>query len=227
MEASLFDYQQTAIVTRTQLKRSHHHIAYERFVEDGAIAMLPLPNDECATIWTLNHKKAQDLLALSDADFLQKLQEAFGYRLGKLQSIKPRFSFPLKQLRVKMPVKQNLLLLGNSAHTLHPIAAQGFNLALYEVASLVDAMLAKEAQSAPFGAEDLAKLYEMMQKQQNVTMGVTHQLTQWFTNESRLMQPLLQLGMIGLDVVRPMKRKLLQGLMGKAGRIPRLLLNSD
>ena len=136
-----FDYQQCAIVTRTTLQRSHKHIAYERFLKTGAIAMLPLYSEskhECATIWTTEKKHADELMAMTEFEFLQTLQHEFGYRLGRLQQIAARHVFPLRMLRAEKAVEQNVLLLGNALHTLHPIAAQGFNLALYEVAALAD-----------------------------------------------------------------------------------------
>src|SRR5436190_1705557 len=85
IHTDIFDYAQSAIVTRTQLNRSHHHIAYERFHKEGAIAMLPLAENECATIWTVDNEKMKELMGLSDSAFLQALQTTFGYRLGRLQ----------------------------------------------------------------------------------------------------------------------------------------------
>lgn len=132
-----FDYQQSAIVTITQLQRDHHHVAYERFLEKGALAMLPMPNQCVATIWTDDNKKITELMALDDNRFLETLQKNFGYRLGRLQHISRRYTFPLHGIVAKENQKQNITLIGNAAHTIHPVGAQGFNLALQEVAQFV------------------------------------------------------------------------------------------
>jgi 2-octaprenyl-6-methoxyphenol hydroxylase len=119
------DYQQCALVTTTDLNRSHHHIAYERFIENGgAIAMLPLAEKQAATIWTDSTENIAKLLRLTDSEFLQQLQKQFGYRLGKLKNIGKRYQYPLQMIQTKENVKQRIILIGNTAHTLHPIAAQ-------------------------------------------------------------------------------------------------------
>lgn len=220
LEAETVDYQQTAIVTRTTLTRSHQHIAYERFVADeGAIAMLPLGEQECATIWTLAHAKANELMTFTDAYFLEALQTTFGYRLGRLKSISKRQQFPLRMVRAKKTVDHRVLLLGNAAHTLHPIAAQGFNLALYEVAILADYFKGKTIAPA-----DLLQIHEQIQSQQAKSIGLSHRLANLFSHQSGLLRMGVQAGMIGLDLTPPLKKTFLHQLMGKAGRVPRLLL---
>jgi 2-octaprenyl-6-methoxyphenol hydroxylase len=234
IHAQIFDYEQSALVTRTLLKRPHRHIAYERFTTDGAIAMLPLSgdensdentNDECATIWTAKTALISELMALPEAEFLNKLQQEFGYRLGKLQAIKKRHVFPLRMLRAEKAVEQCVFLLGNSAHTLHPIAAQGFNLAIYEVAALAESIIEKAANHQTFTAEDLEKISAKTQKQQASSIGMSHRLAQLFSKPSAMMGCVLQLGMLGLDIANPVKKKLIQGILGRTGQVPRLLLD--
>lgn len=225
--ATIFDYDQSAIVTRTQLKRSHQQIAYERFTQEGAIAMLPLVNQECATIWSGQSDKMSALMALDDAAFTQKLQDTFGYRLGALLGNSKRYHFPLRMVRAEKAVHGCVMLLGNAAHTLHPIAAQGFNLAVYEVAALVEAVLAKIEMGQVLTAADVASFYECTQKQQAVSIGVSHRLSRWFNHDSRWMKAGLQLGMMGLDVSLPIKRKFIERMTGKSGRVPALLLTTS
>lgn len=127
-----------ALVTITHLKRHHNHIAYERFHQTGALAMLPLTGNRAATIWTDQSNTIEQLLNEPEPIFLQTLQKQMGYRLGKFLQCEARFSYPLTWLQVK-PEHQlsgRVILIGNAAHTLHPIAAQGLNLALQEVAAL-------------------------------------------------------------------------------------------
>lgn len=220
-----FDYEQTAIVTRTTLKRAHHHIAYERFIKGGAIAMLPLAHNECATIWTIDHARAQDLLALSDEKFLQNLQQEFGFKLGRFEKISKRFSYPLRMVRAKKTVAENVFLLGNSAHTLHPIAAQGFNLALYEVAVLVENIMEKAALSRPLSIHDLEKMSAQIENQKAASIGLSHRLTQLFGSQSVLLGALLSLSMVGFNLLPPIKKRFIKTMLGKTGRVPRLLMN--
>lgn len=223
IQTQVFDYQQSAIVTRTRLQRFHQHIAYERFERDGAIAMLPLSENECATIWSLQNEKASRLMALSDVEFVAELQQTFGYKLGKFQGITTRHMFPLRMVKAEKAIEQCVFLLGNSAHTLHPIAAQGFNLALYEVATLVEAMLAKKV----FTADDLQKVYADTEQRQATSMGVSHRLSRLFSGDSFAYGLVAQLGMLGLNIATPLRRRFMQGMLGRTGRVPRLLLANE
>lgn len=217
---STIDYDQCAIVTRTQLRRSHRHVAYERFNQIGAIAMLPLIGEECATIWSGDKVAIAALMALSDSEFLAALQSEFGYRLGKLQSISTRHMFPLQMVQAEKHVIGRVLLLGNAAHTLHPIAAQGFNLALYEVAVLAD----KLSRSLPIHLEEIdAQIYS----QRKTSTMVSHQLASMFAHPSAAMSCLLQLGFIGLEMATPIKNLFMKKIIGRSGTVPRLLLSAN
>ena len=216
IDAEVIEYGQHAIVTRTELQRHHRHVAYERFNEHGAIAMLPLAENECATIWTADQSAAASLMALSDADFLQALQREFGYRLGRLMSIKRRHTFPLRMVRAKQNVKAGVMLLGNAAHTLHPIAAQGFNVALYEVATLAE-ILRQE------NTVDLHAVWLQVEKQMGASMTMSHQLADLFNHSSLLLKYVLPIGMVGLDKTPALKRLFMTKLLGRSGRVPPLL----
>lgn len=221
-----FDYEQSALVTRTQLARPHEYVAYERFVDHGAIAMLPLFDGERASIWTADHAFINKLKAMSETEFLQTLQHQFGYRLGRLTKISERHVFPLRMVRAEKPYAGNVFLLGNSAHTLHPIAAQGFNLALYEVAALVDGILQKTKQNQAISAHDLKQIYDQTQKQQAMSIGVSHRLSNIFSKQSALIGTVMQLGMIGFELVPSIKKKFIAEIMGRSGRVPSLLLSN-
>src|SRR3990167_6883246 len=125
IEAKVHDYGQSAIVTRVRLRRSYRQIAYERFNKTGAIAMLPLADQACASIWTADNAMISALMAKEEAGFLEALQAEFGYRLGHLESISERHVFPLRMTQASQYCVGRVLLLGNAAHTIHPVAAQG------------------------------------------------------------------------------------------------------
>jgi 2-octaprenyl-6-methoxyphenol hydroxylase len=221
------DYHQSALVTRTELNRPHQQIAYERFTTTGAIAMLPLMNNQCATIWTADTSIITHLMTLSDKDFLEILQKEFGYRLGRLRHISTRHMFPLQMLQAEKKAVQGVLLLGNAAHTLHPIAAQGFNLALYEVAVLTELILGKVRENDKVTSELLLHMNHTTCKQQTISSALSHRLSQLFLTQSTLMNTVLQLGMMSLDILTPIKIRCIETILGKSGRTPRLLLSTN
>ena len=225
IEVETTDYQQTAIVTRTKLANQHAGCAYERFTNQGAIAMLPLPEQECATIWSLRSEEAEKLLELSDLAFIAQLQEAFGQRLGPFVSITQRHSFPLRLVRAKQSVDRHVFLLGNALHTVHPIAAQGFNLALYEVAVLVEGMVDCLKSGSALSVQDLVRLSAQTEKQQQSSIQVSHQLAELFSTDRIWQQQGLGIGMAIFDIFSPLKKYFLNRLLGRAGKTPRLLMN--
>ena len=212
------DYQQSALVTVTELTREHKNIAYERFQEQGAIAMLPLKGTSVATIWTAPTVFINELMQLSDLEFLQLLQKQFGYRLGRLKKIHPRATYPLSMQYAEQQKKKNVLLIGNAAHTLHPIAAQGLNSALYEVAVLTEYLAAQN--SLKNGLEN----FQVHYSQQNFSRYLSDGLVKLFSNQSLLPTILRQTGMISFDLCSVAKKKFAHLAMGKTGHVPGLLL---
>lgn len=210
------DYQQSALVTITELARDHKNIAYERFQEEGAIAMLPLTGTRAATIWTASNTHITHLMQLNNTEFLHQLQQQFGYRLGRLQQIGKRAIYPLYMQQAQQQRKQNVLLIGNAAHTLHPIAAQGLNLALYEVAILTEYFLAQKSltrclRNLPF---------EYLQ--QNFRLFLSHGLTELFSKDLLPLNIARQVGMIGFDQCILLKKYFANHTMGKSRYVPRL-----
>lgn len=130
-------YKQTAIVANIGLTRSHQQQAFERFTTEGPLAFLPLTQNRMALVWTIPDARVNTLLRMSDKQFLSTLQEKFGYRLGRFEKIGQRFSYPLQQLLMPVQSAWPLVFIGNAAHTLHPVAGQGFNLSLRDIATLV------------------------------------------------------------------------------------------
>lgn len=226
IKTNVVDYQQSALVMRTTLQKEHHHIAYERFTKTGAIAMLPLIGKEYATIWTVDNGLLPELKALSDDAFLARLQREFGYKLGKFERISARHHYPLRQIQAEKSVDQHVFLLGNALHALHPIAAQGLNLALYETAVLVDGIKAKLKQGQSIQANDLLAMSDRLQMQQSISSGVSHRLSQWFGTSSVLKQAALQWGMVGFDLITPLKRKFMSAMLARSQQVPSLLLES-
>tara|TARA_R110002049_G_scaffold252264_2_gene427387 strand:+ start:114563 stop:115771 length:1209 start_codon:yes stop_codon:yes gene_type:complete len=131
------NYQQSAIITNVRPQKPHQNAAYERFTQHGPLAVLPIRNNHCALIWTQAEVNAERYLQMDDQLFLQNLQKAFGYRLGKFLQVGKRSAYPLTLTKSNELVRANAVLIGNAAQTVHPVAAQGFNLGLRDVHTLV------------------------------------------------------------------------------------------
>jgi 2-octaprenyl-6-methoxyphenol hydroxylase len=211
------DYEQRAIVTVTELQRDHKGIAYERFLANGAIAMLPLSGQRSATIWTAENQRVTELLALTDTEFTSALQTEFGYRLGRLRCVTKRQCYPLQRLRAHETQRGRVLLIGNAAHTVHPIAAQGLNLAIYEVAAIADY----------FEQHHSLQHFSMAALPLAFSQQLSHRLSGLFAAEWMGLSALRQMGMVGLDACLTAKRYFIERAIGKHGRVPVLLLQKE
>lgn len=200
IEVETFDYQQTAIVSSVSLSRDHQHKAYERFTKEGAIAFLPQAGNRAGLVWSAPTQEAQSLLDLSDDEFLKRVQAAFGFRLGRFVAIEKRFNYPLQLLRAKKVAVEGCFLLGNAANTLHPIAAQGFNLGLrdaYELAALWQEESSKV---------DLVEQYRnKRQVDQKRTSEFTHGLVRFFEINNPALSIFRGIGAFMIDQIPPLK----------------------
>ncbi|HKX59244.1 MAG TPA: 2-octaprenyl-6-methoxyphenyl hydroxylase, partial [Steroidobacteraceae bacterium] len=136
--AVVSDYAQHAVIAHVDTTRFHDHTAYERFTSEGPIAVLPIGEGRSAVVWTLAPDAARRALAIDDAMFLSELQAAFGFRLGRFTRVGRRQSYPLALTRAERLTAPRAVILGNAAQSLHPVAGQGFNLALRDVALLAE-----------------------------------------------------------------------------------------
>uniref|UniRef100_A0A1I8AKQ0 2-octaprenyl-6-methoxyphenyl hydroxylase n=1 Tax=Steinernema glaseri TaxID=37863 RepID=A0A1I8AKQ0_9BILA len=141
-------YNQSALIANITPSEAHCGQAFERFTDDGPMALLPLPENRCALVWTRAGMDARRLAEIDERAFLAELQGVFGYRLGTLRQVGARHLYPLSLVEAQEQVRSHLVVLGNAAHSLHPIAGQGFNLSLRDVQSLADGLLA--GPEAPF-----------------------------------------------------------------------------
>ena len=138
------DYQQSAVVTNLIINQKHQDVAYERFTKSGVLALLPFGEKKLKCVWTLNNSAVADFMQLNDQEFLSNMQQAFGFRVGKFIAVDRRMVFPVQQLQAEKLYCKNAVLLGNAANTLHPVAAQGFNLGLRDVVALAKIIIAGE-----------------------------------------------------------------------------------
>jgi 2-octaprenyl-6-methoxyphenol hydroxylase len=221
-------YGQTAVIATVRPQRPHHQVAYERFTDSGPMALLPLPDRRCSLVWTVRDADSETLSGLDDEAFLKRLGERFGSRLGRFEQVGRRYAYPLKQRFVQQGVSTRVVLLGNAAHTLHPVAGQGLNLGLRDVAVLADLVAtgAAEADQA-FDPGDFNLLRDYQERRtpdQRRTALATDALARLFTNPLLPVQLARNSALGLLDISPPMKRRLATAAMGLSGPQPRLAL---
>ena len=217
------DYQQTAIIANVTPQKPHQNVAYERFTRNGPLALLPMPDNRCSLVWTREPADAERIMALSDDDFLAELQPCFGKRLGRFVKVGKRNSYPLKLIQAQEQIRHRLALIGNAAHTLHPIAGQGFNLGLRDVAALAQNIVDAFHSDKDIGALAVLENYaQWRQRDHRQVIGFTNTLVQTFSNRFPPLALTRNLGLLATDVVPPLKHLLARHSMGISGTLPRL-----
>lgn len=204
------DYAQAAVVANVRFAAAPAGWAYERFTASGPLALLPLPRGRQALVWTLAPAEAARVQALGDAAFTAELQQAFGWRCGALVQVGARSVFPLARQRALWRRQGRLLLVGNAAQQLHPVAGQGFNLALRDLAAL--AMLLRAEPSPSLAA--LEQFLAVRAADARHVATTTHGLVSLFSNDYPLLAPLRALALSITDALPPLKRQLAGAAMG-------------
>jgi len=223
IEQDIWDYRQSAVVTNIDLARSHGNIAYERFTKKGAMALLPIAAQRCALIWSMPGEEAAQYSSFSEQEFLAQLQYCFGYRLGRFLHISKRHVYPIKLITSKQVYQTGLVLIGNAAHTLHPIAGQGFNLSLRDVAVLAQVIRDACKSKQPLGSLAALHCYQQLRNDDQKTMiRLTDHLMRLFACELWPLTQLRRSGLMVMDRVKLLKHYFLEPMLGLAGRIPDL-----
>jgi len=223
--AESWDYEQTALVTNVLTQRFHDYVAYERFTPSGPIAILPMSDGRAGVIWTLAPDHATEMLALDDAAFLARFQEAFGFRLGRFTKVGRRQSYPLMLTRSDAHVAERIAVLGNAAQALHPIAGQGFNLGLRDVASLAEVLADARSPTTAFDAGDglvLHRYRAWREDDRREIVRFTDGLVRLFRQSFGPIKLVRDLGLLAFDLLPPAKAAMAQLSLGAAGRVPRL-----
>ena len=225
IDAETTPYAQSAVVANVQTQLPHRGCAFERFTADGAVALLPLVDstDESrrsSLVWTLPRAEAEQLIADSDDRALrERLQCAFGQRLGRITRIGRCHAYPLSLTVSSESVRSHLVIMGNAAHALHPIAGQGFNLALRDVAVLVECLMHALDKGQTIGQlEDLESYSSRQVDDQRITIGFSHRLIQLFGEQALPIQAGRSLGLLALDLLPPAKSAFVRRAAGTAGR---------
>ena len=226
--ATTWDYQQHALVTNVFTQRFHDYVAYERFTPEGPIALLPLSEGRVGLVWSFSPGMAEQVRDLSDAEFLDRLQQAFGFRLGRFTRVGARHLYPLSLTRADEHVAPRLAVVGNAAQALHPIAGQGFNLGLRDAASLAEVLadaLEAASNSPDFDSGDgllLERYRQWRAADREKIVGFTDGLVRLFTQPLGAAKLARNIGLLAFDLLPAAKDALSQLSLGAAGRIPRL-----
>lgn len=218
IENNTVDYGQAVIITNLEFSKPVDAMAYERFTEQGPLAILPLGGKRYACVWTRNIEDAGALMQLDEAEFIDELQRCFGFRMGYIEAIGQRFSFDLQRVEARQLTKGHCLLIGNAANALHPVAGQGFNLALRDIATLYDLLEGQKVSDLDNATKlNLLAAYEANRKaEQNRVIRMGDGLVSLFSNQLPVLDHLRAGSLTALDLLPPLKTQVALSGMGMA-----------
>jgi len=219
-----WEYDQSGIVVTVGHERDHQGRAEEHFLPAGPFAILPLKGNRSSLVWTESRKEASRIVALSDKEFHSDLEQRFGLHLGEIRALdKPR-AFPLGYFVARSFIAERLALIGDAAHVIHPIAGQGLNMGLKDVAALAEVVVDAARLGIDLGQADVLERYQRWRRFDTMAMGLaTNSLNFLFSNESALLRTVRDIGLGLVDRTPPLKSLFIRQAAGLSGEVPRLL----
>jgi 2-octaprenyl-6-methoxyphenol hydroxylase len=224
-----FGYNQTAIVCTVTHERDHRGVAHENFLPAGPFAMLPMTDaadgmHRSSIVWTEDPRIVPWLLGLDDASLATEIERRFGTTLGRLTPIGPRFSYPMRLLLADSYAKDGVVLVGDAAHAIHPVAGQGFNLGVRDVAALAEALVDGHRLGLDPGSLAVLENYARWRRFDNLLLtGFTDGLVRLFSNDLPPLRLARDLGFFAFNLAKPLKRIAMKHAMGVVGDLPRLV----
>lgn len=215
--ASEHDYDQVAIVTTVQTSKPHEHVGFERFSPLGPLALLPLPGEyRRSVVWPVPKGTEGEWLGEeNDQHFLDALQETYGDRAGKFQKTGKRFSFPLSQVLAEKQAIGRVVLMGNAAHTIHPVAGQGFNLCMRDAHVLVRYLAEQRAKGADLGEKEILQVYEKARlKDQQRVIKFCDSVVRGFSNQNPFLKVIRNTGLMCFENIPGIKPLVANYAMG-------------
>ena len=211
-------YDHSAIIANISLDQPHNKVAYERFTNQGPMALLPLTDyknsHRCALVWTQPSDKADELMASDDSVFLSQLQTDFGHRLGQFKQVGERVSYPLALTTSEEQVRRRLVVVGNAAHSLHPVAGQGFNLSLRDIECLSQCLANQPSKTDAGELGPLLNYQHQREKDQRNTLIFTDNLTKLFGLSSSLVALGRNSGLLMMDLIPTLRNQFAHFGMG-------------
>lgn len=223
-----WDYPQTGIVCTIAHELPHENVAHEHFLPSGPFAVLPMTDDaegrhRSSIVWTERRERTAAILALEDAAFAGEMQRRFGMSLGRIALLGGRWAHPLRLQHAERYSGSRLALVGDAAHAIHPIAGQGLNLGLRDVAALAEALVDAKRLGLDIGEGEPLLQYERWRRADNLLlMAATDLLNRLFSNDVAPVRLVRDLGLAAVNRAAPLKRTLMRHAMGLSGDMPRL-----
>lgn len=219
------EYSQSAVIANVVTEKYHQAVAYERFTDTGPLAFLPMTRGEnneqrISVVWTIKREDQQEIMQLDDAEFMKRLQERFGYRLGRIIKTGKRNVYPLALTESEQLIKDRVVVIGNAAHGLHPVSGQGFNLALRDVALLAEKITEKGVQ---IPVSWLGEYAELRKKDMNRVFRMTDGLVKIFSNKLMPLAHARAAGLMMVDCMPSLRHLLAKQSMGLVGKMSRLM----
>jgi 2-octaprenyl-6-methoxyphenol hydroxylase len=219
-----WNYDQSAIVTTVAHEREHNGRAEEHFLPAGPFAILPLTGRRCSIVWTETSGEAERIVALADDEFHAELEKRFGLQLGDIEIVGPRRAFPLGLFTARTFIGERLALVGDAAHIIHPIAGQGLNMGLRDVAALAETIADAARLGLDPGGPEVLERYQRWRRFDTMTMGVaTDGLNRLFSNHSDALRLVRDIGLGLVERMPMLKRMFIREAAGVTGDVPKLL----
>ncbi len=218
------DYGQTSLVCAIDHELPHHGVAHQFFMPSGPLAILPLPGNQCSIVWTETHTEAARIHALDDAGYLEELRPRFGSFLGQISLAGQRFTYPLNLTVANAFYADRLALVGDAAHGLHPIAGQGLNAGLKDVAALAEVLTHARRRGEDIGRGDVLERYQQWRRFDVAQMiAVTEATNRLFSNDNPILRTVRDLGLGMVNAMPGLRRGFIREAAGLTGDLPRLL----
>jgi 2-octaprenylphenol hydroxylase len=214
-----WDYQHKAIVATVESSQSHQFTAWQNFLVSGPLAFLPLDHESenyCSIVWSLDSEKADAVMALNDDDFSTALARAFESRLGRVVSVSPRYCFPLQQRHAIDYSSDNIVLIGDAAHTIHPLAGQGVNLGLLDAQALAAEIKRAVVRDLPLSEPSILRRYQRQRKANNLeVMLLMEGFKRLFGSKKLLLRYLRNMGLRKVNGLKALKNWLTKKAINK------------